>query len=244
MIRSTALAVLAWALVACAPMAYSPYQLQTTMLREAGEYQATVGNSNVTAAVSVAPNVLLHGGGHYQALNFTTFNGPREESRQWLAEGGLGMFGDFGHRDVRWTVLAGGGAGAAWSEVIEGTSNRSYEGRFARGYLQPNIGWVTPIFEIVGSVRLAGVQYMDFNSTGYGENGRSTFGLTPENMQGRLWFFLEPSVTVKVGYRWVKLFAQPVLSVPLNREEISHLPLNLVVGLSFDLAQWHGDWSF
>lgn len=220
-------------------MVYMPNQLQTPMLREAGDFQATLGNSNVTAAVAVAPNALLHVGGHYQALDFSgLLNAPSGRSHQWLAEGGVGMFGDLGYKDFRWTVLAGGGTGGTWSTI---DSDRFREGRFLRGYLQPNIGYVTPIFEIVASARLTGVKFNAFSSTGTGPDS----DVTPAEMTSNLWMYVEPSLTVKVGYRWIKVFAQPVLSFPLNRpEEEVHLPLNLVVGLSIDLAQWHGDWSF
>lgn len=91
----------------------------------------------------------------------------------------------------------------------------------------------------VASARLSGVKFYEFNATGYGEDR-----FNAQRMTTPVWFFLEPAVTVKVGYRWVKLFAQPSLAYPLNQPDFPSQPFNLVVGLSLDLAQWHGDWSF
>lgn len=234
-------ALIAAGLSACVPSLYSPNQLQTPMLREAGEFQATAGNGNVTAAVAVTDNVHLHGGAYYDQADITGPNQTRQNSQKWLAEAGLGVGGGIGLEDLRWELLAGGGYGRSWAYTIDDPEGRAFDSRLARGYLQPNLGFVTPFFELIGSARLSGVRFLDFSASGF---GNLTWGLTEENVSARTWLFLEPSVTVKLGYRWIKLYAQPVWTLKLNPEEVRHRPFNLYVGVSIDLAKWHGDWKF
>lgn len=236
-------ALIAACLSACVPSLYSPNQLQTPMLREAGEFQATLGNNNVAAAVALTDAVHLHAGGYYDESDVPGVSNTRQDSRKWLAEGGLGVGGSLALEDVRWEILAGGGGGRSWAHTVDDPAGRAFDTRLARVYLQPNLGFVTPYFELIGSARLSGVRFLNFSATGYTDSSAENWGLTDENISGRTWLFLEPSVTVKLGYRWIKVFAQPVWTVKLNDETLRYRPFNLTVGLSVDLAQWHGDWK-
>ncbi len=225
---------------ACTPTLYAPTQLATPMLREAGELQATLSTTSVEAAYAVSPQVVVHAAGFYRGTNDLE---NQRTSGAWLGEAGAGVFGNLLHRDVRWTLLAGAGGGRTWWEA-GGNAPRAYASNAVRGFLQPNIGWVSPYFELVGSTRLSGVKYLDFTSSGFEPDQAMRDGLTTASVTGPVWLFLEPAVTAKVGYRWVKLFAQYQWTFKMSEAPLPYQNAGLTIGVALDLADWHADWSF
>lgn len=224
----------------CLPAVYVPTQQATPMLREAGEIQATLSSTSLEASYAVAPQVLVHAAGFYRNIDNSDI---QRAAGAWLGEAGAGMFGDLILRDVRWTALAGVGGGRTWWALSD-ANPRSYEANAVRGFVQPNIGWVTPYFELVGSVRLSGVKYLDFASSGFSPDETARLGFEEANVTGPVWFFVEPAVTAKVGYRWVKLFAQYRWTEKLSPGALAYERAGLSIGVSVDLAKWHGDWDF
>jgi len=210
------------------------------MLREAGELQATLSNSSLEAAYAVSPQVVIHAAGFLRDGNDLA---NQRTAGAWLGEAGAGVFGNLLHRDVRWTLLAGAGGGRTWWEVT-GDDPREYAASAVRGFLQPNIGWVSPYFELVGSARVSGVRYLSFDASGFSPDQAAQDGLTAANVTGPLWLFLEPGVTAKVGYRWVKVFAQYQWTFKMSEAPLPYQSSGLTIGLALDLAKWHGDWSF
>lgn len=233
--------VLAALSTACTPTLYGPTQQSTPMLREAGELQATLSSRAVEAAYAVTPQVMVHAAGFYQNANEAEI---QRLAGGWLGEAGAGMFGNVVHPDVRWSVLAGVGGGRTWWKAEGNNSQLAFESSALRGFVQPNAGWVTPYFEVLGSARISGVKYLSFSSSGFSPAQAEQDGFTEANVTGPVWLFLEPAVTVKAGYRWVKLFAQYQWAFKVSQDPLPYEDTGLTVGVALDLAQWHADWAF
>lgn len=238
-LRRAAAAALLWiaALLssACSTTLYAPNMTPVPLLRERGQLQVALGTRNAQLAFAPVDGVTVAANGLFALEEASERNGTRVRRGGWLVEAGAGPHGELFLPNLRWEVLAGVGVGH-----VEGASSgsiaRSYSGEGVRTFVQPNVGYVTPWFEVSGALRLSGVNYTRFDSSGYSPEALRAEGI-PQGLTGRPYLFAEPSITVKAGYKWVKAYLQRGWSlqvagaIPAEDDFAS-------VGLAVDVAQW------
>jgi hypothetical protein len=206
-------------LASCTP-AYVPNTLNTPLMSNKGEIQvgANVGLSGFDpqASFAVTDHVGLMLNGSFR--NSTSDSSDSFHKHVFL-EGGCGYFTKIGSIG-RFETFGGYGfsklqaysENGIWASYADATCNRIF--------IQPAIGIATKVFDGSFATRMVMVDMhqADMQNTG---------------------FFLEPALTLKLGYKYVKGMLQFGLSFPLNSEVIdfNYQPFLFSVGLQATLKR-------
>lgn len=217
------------ALSGCATTLYSPNMAPVPLLRQQGQFHATLGNENLQLAYAPIEGLTVFANGFHSYGSVTVGDSATWHRGGWMVEAGAGPHGALLNPNLRWEVLLGGGGGIAEGRNTD-SSPSSYSATGYRGFLQPNLGFVTPWFEVAGSVRLSGLKLQNATTTGA--------EFDPAAMNDPLHFFAEPAVTAKVGYKWVKLFFQRGWSFQLTGAEVPAKNDFVTIGVAVDLGSW------
>lgn len=228
----------------CTTTLYRPNQVATPLLREVGELKGTVGSNNLQLAYAPLPHLALMANGYYGSYdqNARTAHG-------WLAEVGAGTFGSLPVPNLIWEAYGGTSYGQVSLDDTLDANTASprpvhYDARAVRAFVQPNLGYVTPYFELGAALRLSGVKYVALSTEGYtGAEAHDQF-LESSEVTEPVWMFLEPGVTVKAGYKWVKAFYHHTWSLKLGGGDLPYDNQADVIGVSVDLAHWYDRFSF
>ncbi|RYZ43161.1 MAG: hypothetical protein EOO71_04755 [Myxococcaceae bacterium] len=236
--------VLALVSTGCTTTLYKSNQVSAPLLREQGELKGSIGPGNVQLAWSPRAGVGLLANGYYES-----YEEGRRDANGLLAEVGGGVYGRFLENAV-WEAYGGVGYGRSTaSDQLDAGGGAlrdvGFTARGVRAFVQPNLGYVTPYFEVGGSLRMSAVKYLALDVEGYTESERAREFLGAEQVKDPVWLFAEPALTAKVGYKWVKAFVQHTWTLKLGGDALPHEEDTTVVGLSVDVADWYNDfrWS-
>jgi hypothetical protein len=233
----------------CSHYYYSPGVQNVPMLREKGEVQFT--GAIATGPESRIRQVQFAAAVHdYAALmgSFMSVNGRTAFGRnsahatyQDLA------FGTFVATETGFHAEAFGGVGVSTqSHVYEtGTDQRGTQtepGRssmwFAKFFLQPTFGLATDWVDIGFTNKVAMVTFDRVDS--YLPQPVEPLGaeLSAVGSLGSGWFY-EPAFTLKLGFRYVKLFTQFATSFQVNKPKIRAERYSLGIGMQVSIAKRH-----
>ncbi|MDQ3111105.1 MAG: hypothetical protein M3R17_14525 [Bacteroidota bacterium] len=210
---------------------YEPNTLNTPLFNNHGEFRAYVDPTNVQLAYAITDHIGVMANG-YRVTAQTDNN--TISGNGGLVEFGLGYF-----RPVNGFILetyAGGGFGhVKFSENRQENNTtvvRNYSADGMRFFIQPSFGYAGRFFEAAVTPRFCLGKYSNIQ-TNY---------TTQEQIDGKfyninepLWAFIEPAVTLRGGYKWIKLQAQFGISQKLNGQPLSYKSSFVNIGLTFDL---------
>jgi len=217
---------------------YAPNMASTPLLRERGEVRATVDARNLQLAVAASSHIGLMANGYHRSED----NDPKPNEEKQHGEGdfielGVGWFGTL-PRLPAWLqaeVYAGAGPGKVSHDLTPaGGSTRHFEAELTRVFVMPTVGYTHRYFDVALSTRLVGVSYRSPQSSGYTDDAQ----LDGDGFAGidrRTWYFVEPSVTVRAGYKWIKLQLQVGKSFLLTRADLPHDSGMVTLGLNVDV---------
>ena len=120
--------------------------------------------------------------------------------------GEIGIGGYLASDDPKVTLIAdayaGGGFGRIHSDgIMNGSMNMT------RIFLQPGVGMRTNIIDLALAVRFSGMNYNYLSPPiGFAPNGLNSYEKAPAN--GTFGLFVEPSFTMHLGYKFIKLHTQ------------------------------------
>jgi hypothetical protein len=109
---------------------------------------------------------------------------------------------------------------------------RNFSADGMRFFVQPSFGYAGKYFEAALTPRFAFGKYNNIQ-TNYTEQEQIDGKF--HNVGQPMWSFIEPALTVRGGYKWVKLQAQFGFSQKLNSQALSYKSSFLNVGLVFDI---------
>jgi hypothetical protein len=210
---------------------YAPNALNVPLLQEKGELKATIATNNVQLATAVTDHVGVMVNGY---LNAYTSDDKALKNNGKGAEIGVGYFG---HTDQRITYEAYGGAGLYNVRIKEENNTKTFDADAVKYFVQPAVGWVNQYFEVAFSPRLTVVKYASPDIVGYStqEQTENYFNIVDQKAHA----FLEPTITVRGGYRFVKIQAQFGRSFKLSKNDINFDDGIGSIGLIFDIARWY-----
>lgn len=109
--------------------------------------------------------------------------------------------------------------------------------RSAKYFIQPALGYVTPYFDIAISSKFSAFVNNDISV-----EGQPTQYDIDELMklQTKTNYFLEPSITIRGGYKFIKFQTQYILCTALNSHPIPYETTYFNIGLSADLRNIFG----
>lgn len=217
---------------------YQPNAINTPLLNNEGEVRVSVDQQNIQAAYAITDHagVMLNGFYVKEKSDNNTIQGSGG-----LVEVGFGYFTRV--RPFIFETYVGGGMGSVqFSEEKMDNNNQmqryTFDARGMRFFVQPSFGLGTRFFDVALTPRFVVGKYNSVN-TNYS---------TQDQIDGKfyqidqpVWSFIEPAITVRGGYQWIKLQAQFGLAQKLNSEPLSYKDSFVNVGISVNLFRIYED---
>ncbi len=217
----------------CAPL-YRSTVVNTPLFQEKGSFQGSVHTgthgTDAQGAYAITDNVFVLANGSW--FDSTDENDTTDEtySKHSLAELGAGYVHTFADQGV--VEVAGGygngkvkGYNSYWSDDADIVT-----GRMHKLFFQPSIGATGDVGDVAFSPRLVWLDHYNIES--------NTDNKALANSKSFDAFF-EPSITGRVGYKFVKFQAQLGLSLPVSSSSVpyDYQPLLFSIGVHFDLER-------
>jgi hypothetical protein len=216
---------------------YIPNSLNVPLFVEKNEFKANIGFYDYQLAYSVTKNIGLMANGYVRNSLFSGSSDLNYSSSRNLFEGAIGYFKTL-DKDVVFETYAGGGAGKlsfnGSQDVWEDNSNYKYSANFNRFFIQPSIGYVQDMMEVAFSARLARLSFNNIKTENYTQQMLLEDDIY--NLDKTNYFFIEPALTFRVGYKWAKFQTQIVYSNKINEEPLNYQRFCLKVGLTIHIA--------
>ena len=106
-------------------------------------------------------------------------------------------------------------------------------------FIQPDIGYKTKFFDAIISSRISTVKYTSFSQQNYPENELKNDYLDNNNLTGPVFMFAEPAVTIRGGYKFVKLQLHMGRPLYLTPHDIKQAYNFSSLGLVINIAKWY-----
>ncbi len=221
--------------------AYTPNALNVPLMQERGEIKLMVSPNNYQGAYAVTDNIAIIANGRVAtSTTSTSVNGTASDSfdaKNSVFEAGIGYYGHTG-RGFTYEVYGGGGVTQVGFHGTGPSVGKNYDVSGMKFFVQPNIGFTSQGFDIAFSTRLSGLQFG--TATGnYSLAEQKANEL--DKLGAATHLFLEPAITLRGGYKYVKLQLQLGGSFKLTQAVIPYNGLIGNVGLVFDFAQWYNN---
>ena len=210
---------------------YAPNALNVPLLQEKGEVKATVATNNLQVAVALSDHIGVMANGYVNAYK-SDDKSFRNNGKG--AEVGVGYFAQTEHRII---YEAYGGIGLYNVKMKEENDRKTFNANAVKYFVQPAIGWVNRYFEIAGSPRLSVVKYASPDVTGYTNEEQSVNYFNILDQKAHV--FLEPTLILRGGYKFVKVQVQYGRAFKLSENNINYDDDIGSIGLIFDIAGWY-----
>lgn len=210
---------------------YAPNAVHTPLLQEKGEIKAAVSISNTQIAAAVSEHIGIMANGY---LNRYTSDNKDFKNTGRGTELGIGYFN---HTDQRLTYEAYAGAGLYRVIMKEAEDAKKFDTHAMKYFVQPSIGWVHRYVEVALTPRLSMVKYMQPKIMGYTPQEIADYHF--DVVDQKLHAFFEPALTLRGGYRFVKIQLQYGRSFKLSKNKINRDEDIGSIGLIFDIADWY-----
>jgi len=229
--RCASLLMLSCALFSSCRTVYAPNALNVPLFQEKGEVKATIATNNLQVATALTEHIGVMANGY---LNHYTSDDKTFKNNGKGAEIGVGYFG---HTEKRITYEAYAGAGFYNVSMKEANATKTFNADAIKYFVQPAIGWVNPYFEVAVSPRLSVVKYSTPDITGFSDKERmdNFFDIVDQ----KPYAFIEPTLIVRGGYRFVKLQGQFGYSYNISKNNINAETGVGSIGLIFNIADWY-----
>lgn len=210
---------------------YEPNALNTPLFNNHGEFRAYVDPSNVQLAYALTDHIGIMANGF--RVTAETDNNTISGSGG-LVEFGLGYYKPM--NGFIFETYAGGGMGKVkFSENRQENNTtvvRNFSSDGMRFFIQPSFGYAGKYFEAAVTPRFCLGKY---------NNVQTNYTMQEQidgkfyNINDPVWAFIEPALTLRGGYKWVKVQAQFGFSQKLNTQELSYKSSFVNLGLVFDI---------
>jgi len=226
-------------LSSCTTTLYVPNAVNTPLLKEKHEFKATIGPNNAQAAFGLTDNFGIIANGYWDKFKSeTTTNGQTTQTlnKGNLYELGLGYYKPLTKVIVFETYL-GGGLGNIDFNQDNGT--KRYDVKGTKFFVQPSIGYVDRFLEVAITPRLSAVKYNGLETFGYSQKELEEEFLVKSEVEDKTWLFIEPTLTVRAGFKYVKLQGQIGFSSKLTKGDLKYQSKLTSIGLLVDIAKWY-----
>jgi len=211
--------------------------------RKKNELRATLAVNNYQAAYAVTDHIGVMLNGQYKFPSWSSTEDNIEynyKSKKMLIEGGAGYFMPLEKLGVL-EVYGGGGFGKltfndSYSDTTGGSSTTydRYSANTIRFFIQPSIGISSNDLDLAFSTRIVGLKFMNIDTSGYTQTDLIENDISQLNKP--LYMFLEPAITLRFGWKYVKFHVQAIASAKLNSEPLNYSPFSVNMGVHIDIA--------
>ena len=228
--------------LACTRIYYHPNMHNVPMLKEKGDIRANIALSQgnevagieAQGAYALKKNVGL-------MLNYlgAQASGGIKNGRGAYLEGAGGYFSTLGKHGI-FDAYMGAGAGSLANFYAYADKKSHYPIYFAKAYIQPSGGFHSKIFDAALSCRLGTVYYFPYNAP----DSVHLYGLQGAfQIENQAYVYAEPAITVRGGYKFVKLQAQLGTNFMNFPKDVSRSQVNFNLGLYMDISEMAKAWG-
>jgi len=218
-LKETVLIFFIFFIISCAP-SYIPNVVNTPLFSNRGEFQASVNNGvsgfnpQLAYAISDRIGIMLNG----SFANRTSDTTKNFHKHQFI-EFGFGYYHKIANNG-RFEIYSGTGFGKVNSFYDNELWYDKTDISSFRVFLQPTIGATTNIFDGSFAPRIVMINFSQGTTANSG-------------------FFIEPTISAKLGYKYIKILFQLGFSLPLNSRNINfeYQPFIFSIGLLATLGK-------
>lgn len=228
-----AVPVIAFFSHSCTTTLYTSNAVNAPLLTQKGQIKVNATNSDMQFAVAAGNHLGIMANGYFQSHKSSN----NYQHRGGLLELGAGYYTQRKEHMV-FEAYAGGGMGRVYKqEMVKSPDNNSdYLGSFtangAKLFIQPGVGFTSAAFDLALTQRISMVKYTRFTSNNLSQEYLKNDYL--ENITEPMYVFVEPAITARLGFRFIKLQAQYGLTLNMS-PNIKH-PSNFAsIGLVVDI---------
>ncbi|ATL45915.1 hypothetical protein COR50_01350 [Chitinophaga caeni] len=206
---------------------YVPSQPNVPMLKESGEFKASIATKNAAAAYAVSNHFAVAASGQYVYGNNSNYHKDFDDdnfidydpyNRGYSIEAGLGYFTTIGVKKLMvFDVYSGFGKGSfktldpIFYDHIKDQDYRrddyKLSANFTRFYVQPTIGLVHRAVEVGFTPKFSIVNFHGLRNGSKALPDPDDQFVFHQISDGTI-PFLQPTITVRAGYRYIKFHAQ------------------------------------
>jgi hypothetical protein len=226
-------------LSSCATTMYTTNAVNAPLLKEKGEVKINITQNDLQAAIAVSDNIGIMANGYYK--NYEGSNNYQHGGG--MGELGIGYLLNSESHLVMETYVGGGLGKIHKQEQFNNTANDTYMASFdvnaMKGFVQTNLGYRSKYFDVALTPKFSFVKYSNFSQTNYSNEQLKKDYLDNNRLTDPLFVFAEPAITVRGGYKFIKLQAQYGLTLNVGGQSIRKTPDFGSLGLIIDIARWY-----
>lgn len=224
-------------LSSCTTTLYKSNTVNTPLFHEEKEVRISAGPGNVQTAYAITDHVGIMGNAFWES-----YNKDNKDNSGTLVEVGAGYFTPV-LPDLIFEAYGGIGLGKiSFDETLNAGQNnartRNYEVNGMRWFVQPSIGYNTPYFEAAFTPRFSFVSFSNYSASGYTPQEIEQEHLNQNTIENTMWMFVEPAITLRGGYKWIKLQAQYGVTLKTNADDLNHGKDFFNISLIADIGTW------
>jgi hypothetical protein len=230
----------------CVRVLYTPNMQNVPLLQEKNDFQATLNLQNFQGAYAITNHIGLMVNGQFirgKVKEDFLFLTQEQIPKTKLLEGGVGYFTSFGKGGVI-EIYGGGGKGSISFDALENTNTGGnyldkYSAKSSRLFIQSSVGMKKGSFDFAFSLRFLRLNFYDADTSEYTYN--SSIPENPDLSQLELYnySFIEPGLTFRYGFRYIKVQVQYTYSKQLDSHKIEHVDGKLNVGVHINIAEMY-----
>ncbi len=218
----------------CTKLMYVPNAQNVPTIREKHDAEVSIAIRNFQAAYAITDNIGVAANLLYSGNPESTTGGYKVINNRVNVEGALGYY-DFISDILNFHVYGGGGWVKYSQEGYELNGpdeilDYEFHSSAMKYYLQPAIGISNEYIDLFFSNRFVGLKFHSINTEYH------LAPVTDESINANMnsiYGFAEPSITFRVGYKWMKFHMQYMRSFLLTGEELNRMEWAINIGLRF-----------
>lgn len=237
-IIATAISIVTFS--SCSTTMYTTNAVNAPLLKEKGELKVNITQNDLQAAVAVTDKVGIMANGYYN-----NYNGSNNYKHYGgMGELAIGYLLNSEKNNLVMETYIGTGLGKIhkqeqFTDVANNTYMANFDANAVKGFIQSNLGYRSKYFDVALTPKFSFVKYTSFNSNNYSQNKLEEDYLDGNRLTTPLYVFAEPAITVRGGYKFIKLQAQYGLTLNLGPHNIRNTADFASLGLVIDLAKWY-----
>ena len=194
----------------CRPL-YVPNAQNVPILKEKNDISVNIGFNDLQGAVAVSNNIGIMLNGYTNNIDLGFDWDDDEKTNRSFIEAGAGYFTQLSGSSV---FEIYGGAGLGSFSLEKSDSGGAYSANNSRFFIQPGISFSSNAIDLVISCRFVKYGINDPDLSRY--NTQGFFSKDISDAHNNSYYFAEPALTLKAGWRQVKAFMQLQVPKQLN----------------------------
>lgn len=224
---------------------YIPNVENVPLLKEKMEFRGNFGLQNYQVAFAPTNHLGIMSNAYVRKRDWEPSMGDsstykyKYSTSNTLVEAGSGYFTKLGEDGI-FESYAGGGGGSMffdWTTFKNDSqiAHRQFKTNYTKVFIQPAIGLSMNNIDFAFSVRWTGIKFSTSDTLRY-------TNLALENMQINdlskpFYSFIEPALTLRFGFKYVKFQMQTLLSLKTNKDPLFYFPFTQTFTLHINIAK-------